>query len=239
MSDESNDEDKATLATVISGVLDRAYQRALDGVPGVDSIEHLAASYLTAGKSPREQAESLVKWQMGKAGAAGFITGLPGWTALPVTIPANLATIIMLQLRMAAAIAKLGGHDPRDDQVKAFALLCLAGSSVNEVAREFGVKLSTKLGQRAVERVSGRALIEINKRVGFRLATKFGEKGIVNLGKAVPFVGGVVGAAFDAGTTRMVGTAAIDAFIDGQPPPLAPSNSPTIGDKNSERRYRQ
>lgn len=227
LTDEHNTDEQTQgkLAAAISQVLDAAYERALEGAPGLDSVDALAASYQKEGATPAEQAESLVRWQMGKAGAVGFVTGLPGLAAMPVSIPANLATVLMLQLRMAAAIAKLGGHNPDDDQVKAFALMCLAGSGVNELAREFGIKLSTKLAQKAVERVSGKALIEINKRVGFRLATKFGEKGIVNLGKAVPFVGGVVGAVFDAGTTRMVGTAAIEAFLSEGPPPVTPLNS--------------
>ena len=32
--------------------------------------------------------------------------------------------------------------------------------------------------------------ITMNKAVGFRLLTKFGQTGLVNLGKAIPLVGG-------------------------------------------------
>ncbi len=214
----------AILQRTLTEMIDGAYDAALQGGAGFESVDGLAATYRKEPGSPKEQAESMVRWQMGKAGATGFLTGLPGLVALPISLPANLTAVVLLQLRMAAAIAVLGGHDPRDDKVKAFVLMCLAGTSVNEVAKDLGIKLGTKLAEKALHSISHKAVHEINKRLGFRLATKVGEKGLINLGKAVPIVGGVVGAAFDAGTTRIVGSAAIRAFITDDLGPLAPDS---------------
>jgi hypothetical protein len=50
--------------------------------------------------------------------------------------------------------------------------------------------------------------------VGFRLLTKFGSKRAVNLGKAVPLVGGIVGGAFDTVTTDIIGKVAKKTFIE-------------------------
>ena len=47
--------------------------------------------------------------------------------------------------------------------------------------------------QAAIKKIPGKALVAINQRIGYRLITKFGEKGIINLGKAIPLIGGVVG----------------------------------------------
>ena len=44
-----------------------------------------------------------------------------------------------------------------------------------------------------LKKIPGKALVAINQRIGYRLITKFGEKGIINLGKAIPLIGGVVG----------------------------------------------
>lgn len=46
---------------------------------------------------------------------------------------------------------------------------------------------------------------QINKRVSFRLVTKFGEKGVINLGKCVPIVGGVIGGTVDVVGTHTIG----------------------------------
>lgn len=57
-------------------------------------------------------------------------------------------------------------------------------------------------------------IVKINQVVGFRLLTKFGEKGIINLWKAIPFVGGIVGATFDSVATNAIGNVARNTFIE-------------------------
>jgi hypothetical protein len=110
--------------------LNWAYDQALAGAPsvGVESAEELADDYRRRAASPAVAALSLVHWQVTKAGTAGFLTALGGVLSLPVTIPLNLASVLILQLRMIAAIAHLGGHDVRSDQVRtmAFACMCVA-----------------------------------------------------------------------------------------------------------------
>ena len=49
----------------------------------------------------------------------------------------------------------------------------------------------TAITKQAIKEISGETIKSINKAVGFRLVTKLGEKGVVNLGKAVPLVGGL------------------------------------------------
>lgn len=48
-------------------------------------------------------------------------------------------------------------------------------------------------------------ITKVNQKVGFRLLTKFGEKGVINLGKAVPIVGGVIGGTVDGISTHSIG----------------------------------
>jgi hypothetical protein len=43
--------------------------------------------------------------------------------------------------------------------------------------------------------------------------TKFGEKGVINLGKAVPIFGGLIGATFDSVATNTIGNIARNTFI--------------------------
>ena len=40
---------------------------------------------------------------------------------MPVAIPANISSVIYVQLRMVAAIARIGGYDPSDDEVRTMA----------------------------------------------------------------------------------------------------------------------
>ena len=68
----------------------------------------------------------------------------------------------------------------------------------------------------AIKSIARETLVATNRAVGFRLLTKFGEKGVINLGKAVPLVGGVIGATFEAVSTNGVGNIARDTFIESR-----------------------
>ena len=70
-----------------------------------------------------------------------------------------------------------------------------------------------KFGNVLIKRITVEIIREINKKVGFRLVTKFGQKGIINLGKLVPIVGGVIGGTVDTVGTLTVGKTAKKLFI--------------------------
>lgn len=197
----------------IMRALDFAYDKAVNGVVGMDSASEIAESYMKVEGSKIDQANSLIRWQNTKAGTSGFLTGLGGIIVMPVTIPANIASVMYVQIRMIAAIAHLGGHDLKDDRVKALVYACLTGNAAKDIMKDIGIVVGRKLTENAIKNVSGKTITAINQKVGFRLLTKFGEKGAINLGKAIPLVGGIVGATFDSVTTNIIGNIARDTFI--------------------------
>ena len=199
---------------VILRILDWAYGKALEGPPGLDSAWDLACDYQEQDASPLEQVNSLIRWQNTKAATSGFVTGLGGSITLPVAVPANVSSVLFVQVRMIAAIAVMGGHNVHDDRVKTLVYTCLAGNAAKEVLRQVGIEVGQKLTMSAIKSITRETLVAINRAVGFRLLTKFGEKGVINLGKAVPLVGGVIGATFDAVSTNQVGKIARDTFIE-------------------------
>lgn len=137
---------------------------------------------------------------------------------MPIAIPANISSVIYVQIRMIAAIAYMGGHDLKDDRVKSLVYTCLTGNAAKDILKDIGIVIGRKLTESAIKNISGKTITAINQKVGFRLLTKFGEKGIVNLGKTVPILGGVIGATFDSVATNTIGNIARDTFIvDNQP----------------------
>ena len=194
--------------------LDWVYDKALAGTGAIASAEILADEYRKQEGTVSEQVDSLIAWQTGKAGMAGFATGLGGAVLMPLTIPANLTSLFYLQLRMIAAIARMGGYDPLDDRVKSLAFACLAGNTaISESLKQVGIQVGQKLTRAAIERLSFEVVKKINQAVGFRLVTKFGSTGAINLGKAVPIAGGIIGGLFDAASTRTIGQVAKRTFI--------------------------
>lgn len=189
---------------IIAKTLDWAYSKAVSGFTGVDSAYDLGNSYLAQQGSLEAQVDSLIKWQVAKAATSGFVTGLGGVMIMPLTVPANIASVIYVQIRMIAAIAYMGGHDIREDRVKSLIYICMVGNGAKELLKDMSVKAGERLAAKIAEKVST------------SIASKTGEKSVTSLGKAVPVLGGVVGGSYDAITTKVVGKVAKKIFIDKQ-----------------------
>lgn len=214
MSEKGEEVGNEVTAEKATQALDAIYSAVLHGIPKVSKpVEQFADDYLSKHESKRDAANSLVRWQIAKCGTSGFVTGLGGLITLPVAIPANLSSVLYVQLRMVAAIACMGGYDVYSDQVQTLCYLSLVGDAATDILKQAGTKVGEKMLTNAIGKVSGATLTKINQRVGFRLITKFGEKGVINLGKAVPVVGGVVGGGLDVVTTNAIAHNAIRLFI--------------------------
>ena len=194
-------------------ILDTIYDNVLEGLPGTPSIEELAEDYIKKNNNKEKAINSLINWAKTKSAASGFVSSVGGIITLPITVPVGLTASFYIQMRMIAGIAAISGYDPRSDKVKTFVYCCLIGDSITGLMKEAGVKLSGKLTYQVISSISGQTLTTINRFVGFRLITKFGEKGIINLGKWIPLLSGVIGGAFDFFCCRTSGKIAKKLFF--------------------------
>lgn len=193
--------------------LDWAYEKTLSGLPGQKNIHILVDDYLNKYK-PDVAIRHLVNFQTTKAATSGFVTGFGGLTTMPVTIPANVTTVILFQMRMITAIALIRGYDLDSDQTQTFVYATLAGTSVTDIMKKTGIVIGNKMALGAIKKVPSSVLTKINQAVGFRLVTKFGTTGSINLVKMVPIAGALVGGAFDTVTTRMIARLANHTFSE-------------------------
>lgn len=147
------------------------------------------------------------------AGVNGFVTGLGGFIAMPVTIPANMAGALVINARLAAAIAYLRGYDPKDPHVRTVATLVAVGSNAQQIVKAVGIKVGEKVAFQAIKSLPIAVIREVNKKAGFMLLAKYGTtRPVITLAKGVPLVGGVVGGAVDATMTTIVGRTAKAMF---------------------------
>jgi hypothetical protein len=140
---------------IIMKALDYAYDKAVNGLPGMDTAEELANGYLAGDLSLDKKAKKLVWWQTAKAATSGFITGLGGLITIPVAAPANIASVLYVQIRMIAAIAVMGKYDVRSDQVKSLVYMCLCGSAITDLVKDIGIHVGSKLTAAAIKKISG------------------------------------------------------------------------------------
>lgn len=176
-------------------VLDWAYETALNGIPKVsEPLEEFVQSYVDRYGRTEKAINKMVSAQKLKCTATGFLTGLGGLITLPVTLPTDLVSSLYMEVRMIASIACLRGYNINSDEVKALVFCCLVGNAVGDIIKNVGIKTAQKLAVKKLLPLLTKEMVKkINQAVGFRLLTKGGSKGLVNLGKAVPVLGGIVG----------------------------------------------
>lgn len=216
MKEDKKEENKKKLVTQedIMKVLNNCYEKALNGVPKVSpSIEEFAKNYLDKETNNNKAAKAMIKNQVVKCTTSGFLTGFGGIITLPVTIPANVGSVLYVQMRMIACIAYLAGYDLKSDQVQTLVYACLAGVAVTDVIKQAGIKFGIKLTNATIKKIPGKALIKINQKVGFRFITKAGTTGIINLSRVVPVVGAVAGGGTDYFETKAIANRAYKWFF--------------------------
>src|SRR5262245_26098678 len=105
-----------------------ALHRAISGIgrlPGAAAAaeKELAEQGGDVDRAIHEIIESHVRY----AGAQGFLTNVGGLVMAPVTIPANISGLALIQCRMIAAIAHLRGYDLADPRLRNAVLLTMLG----------------------------------------------------------------------------------------------------------------
>lgn len=200
----------------IMQLLNKLYDQSIHGIAKVSpSVEELANNYLEKSNDATIAAKKFINYQIAKCTTSGFVTGLGGLITLPVAIPANVGSVMYVQMRMIACLAYMGGYDTNSDQVQTLVYACLAGISIDQILKQAGIQFGNKFVMAMVKKIPGEVLTKINQKVGFRFVTKFGTKGIVNIGKAVPVVGGVISGGFDFVETKVIANRAYKMFING------------------------
>ncbi len=187
----------------------------VDGIGPLSSSESLAEEYLRdrSYRTTDDRVRALIRWEATKSFGAGFIAGLGGLVALPMTIPASLYASWVVQARLAGAVASLYGYSTGEDRVRTFILISILGDAGKEVVKGAGITITNKIVMNAVERVPDRVFEDMNRRIGARLFSIGSTHGAINLSKLVPVVGGLLGGIADSVSCVIVGNAARRIFM--------------------------
>ncbi|MGV8908448.1 MAG: EcsC family protein [Propionicimonas sp.] len=187
---------------VAGGLLRSIIEFAINGNTAFPGAKTTAARSLQA-KGEREAAiDSVVMQHIGLASAQGFLTSVGGLITLPVGLPANLAGLAVLSVRMIGSIAHLRGYDVDDRRVRSALTLAMLGD--DEVRRLVadGKLPTSPLAIATAPMFDPDLERQISERVMGSLAGRMGGKHLaVVIVRRIPLVGGGVGAAVDGWLT--------------------------------------
>ncbi len=179
--------------------LKRLINLGINGGGGLSSARELGDQYLQKPeyKTKMERIDTLIKWEERKNFTSGFLTSLGGIISMPVAIPASLGINWVLQIRMVAAMAYIGGFDIDDPPVRMSIALCLLGKRGKDVLNKDAAELTEMLRKKTFSHLPKQSIQLINQAIASKLMQLATNKGFSRLSKAIPLMGGVVGGVLD------------------------------------------
>lgn len=190
-----------------SGFVATAVRRAIKGVGPLPGAAAAADKQLSEQHGNVEAAVTeVIENHVRLAGGQGFATNLGGLAFAAFAIPANIAGLALMQIRMVAAIAHLRGYDLEDPRVRNAILACLLGEeTVTSLVR--AKKLPAPPMAIATAPAYDPDLDKVMAaEVTSELLTKVaGKRVATTIGRRVPVLGGVVGAGSDGYSTWKIG----------------------------------
>ena len=144
---------------------------------------------------------------------AGFLTGLGGIFTLPILLPTNIFEFYVQATRMVGATAAVRGYDLEDQEVRARVLAALMGEESGDLLGSVGLGPVAGAATRQVaKRVPQTVESKIAGALGGRIVRRFGLRSVRLFGKAIPGLGGVLGALSDRRQLGKIAKAAQKSF---------------------------
>lgn len=186
---------------------------AINGVGKVPGAKAVAAHALVRAEGAEAAIDRLVSTHIKLAAAQGVVTNLGGLATAALLMPANIAGVAIVQIRLVACIAHLRGYDIDDLRVRTAMSLCLLGETgVDQVVASqevpvtpIAIATAPVFDEGLEQTVSQKVLAELTSRIG-------GRQMAVMVIRRVPLLGGGVSGAMDGWFTSSVGAYARTQF---------------------------
>jgi hypothetical protein len=189
--------DDAPVAGAATPMIERLMDVGIDGRGKFRSAQSVAEFALAEHREVEPAIDAIVRSHLRLAAANGFVTGLGGFAALPIALPANVLGFYLVATRMVAGIASSRGHDIGQPEVRSAVLLALVSADADDLVAKASDASAGNLVSLAAQRLPGPVLMAVRKGVLFRLLARVGKRSFARFGKVVPLAGGLVGAGLD------------------------------------------
>jgi hypothetical protein len=187
---------------VAGGMLRSVVDFAIYGNDSFAGAKQTGARALQSRGDRAAAIDALVTQHVGLASAQGFLTSVGGLITLPVGLPANIAGMAVVGVRMVASIAHLRGYDVEDPRVRAAITLAMLGDEQVRKHIEAGKLPASPLAVATAPTFDPELERRISELVMGSMASRMGGKHLaVVIVRRIPLVGGGVGAAVDGWLT--------------------------------------
>ncbi len=189
------------------GFVHQVLARAVHGVGPLPSAAKAAEKQLREQHGDVDKAiHEVIENHTALAAAQGFVTNIGGITTAAAMIPANIAGLAVLQVRMVGGIAHLRGYDLSDGRVRNALLLCTLGEdAARSLAKSKKVPGSPLLIATAPVHDPGLEELVASEFTSVLVSRVLGKRAAGTIVRRVPVAGGVWSASADGFATWQVG----------------------------------
>ena len=186
---------KAEVEQESGGALQRMVESfrdiGLDGKLNFSSAQAVANRALKRSrKNPEKAARQIIRSHRRGVTVGGFATGLGG-----VFTPANVFEFYVQATRMVGAIAAVRGYDLEDEEVRTRVLAALVGEESDDILASVGLgPVAGAATRQLTKRLPASPSTAVARAIGGRVVRRFGLRSTRLFGKAIPGLGGVIGA---------------------------------------------
>ena len=190
-----------------SGFVHQTVQRAIHGIGPLPPAASAADKQLEEQGGDVDRAiHEVIENHTRFAAAQGFVANIGGVVTAAATIPANIAGLAVLQVRMVAGIAHLRGYDLDDDRVRNAVLLCALGDDlVHQLVKKKKVPGPPMLIATAPAHDPELDALIAAEFTSALVGRVIGKRAAGTVLRRVPVAGGVWGGGADAFATWQVG----------------------------------
>lgn len=198
-----------------SSFVRQALQRAVEGVGPLPGAADAATAQLDEQHGDVDAAiHEVIENHVRYAGIEGFATNIGGLVTQALVAPANITGLAIIQCRMVAGIAHLRGYDLDDPRVRNAVLVTMLGpDQVTKMVKKLQLPAPPMAVATAPEHDPELDQTIANAVASALIGQIVGKRMVSTVGRRVPLLGGVVGAASDGYDTWKVGRYADREFL--------------------------
>lgn len=186
----------------------------LDGKMSFSSAQTVADKALKGNrKNPEKAVRKIIRSHRRGVTVGGFATGLGGVFTLVALLPANVFEFYVQATRMVGAIAAVRGYDLDDEEIRTRVLAALVGEESDDILASVGLGPVAGAATRQItKRLPASPSTAVARAIGGRVLRRFGLRSVKLFGKAIPGLGGVIGAWGDRRALKKIADAALKDF---------------------------
>lgn len=186
----------------------------LDGKLNFSSAQTVADRALKGNrKNPEKAVRQIIRSHRRGVTVGGFATGLGGVFTLVALLPANVFEFYVQATRMVGAIAAVRGYDLDDEEIRTRVLAALVGEESDDILASVGLGPVAGVATRQItKRLPASPSTAVARAIGGRVLRRFGLRSVKLFGKAIPGLGGVIGAWGDRRALKKIADAALRDF---------------------------